>query len=214
MFAALLLLGTAYASYTIPVAERPCPVMQYGFDENTTFAPNVRVDLPAFDTSLGVLYDIEIIFNFQQTWAYRAENTNILPTSAITWSRSMQMNLVYRPSFYGPVEWDGRNTVGDRGVSLTAAGSWNPLTSFDGVSDWSGTSGFDANYGLLYTTLVVAHPNSPIELWYWGLPGTKSFYISPRMLDSQTSGFPGHWQSESDIRLNLGSSVSVLYHYQ
>ena len=216
MIAALLLLGVQYASYTIPAADRPCPLMRYGYQESTTFEPNVPVHLPPFDTTLGTLTSVRITYNVTPTWAYRAEHPGATPTQPITWYRALHTNVVYRPSFVGPIETSDRNTVGDLGMTIGAYHATSPVAAFDGTIDYAGPSAISTTYGGsgTYTIPQTAVCTTSLELWYFSQPGTKTFYISPRMtLDGTTTGFPGHWASESDIRVNLGSSVSVQYTY-
>lgn len=216
MITALILAGTMYASYTIPVAERECAVMKYGFSESTTFAPNVPVHLPPFDASIGTLTGVRITFNITPTWEYRAENVNVQPTSNLSWYRAFNLNVVYRPSFVGPVEFDPRNTVGDLGMTFGVTASRPPLTAFDGSNDFAGSSGFStsgAGSGA-YTVVQTTQCNSSLELWWYSQPGVKTFYISPRMIASSTSGFPAHWASESKINVNLSGAVMVQYTYQ
>lgn len=211
--------GVQYVSGTIAPADRPCAVWQYGQPSAFHLAPNVRVEFPGFDSSLGTLVDVEIVFNHTPTWQYRAENLFTQSgASSVSWTRGYQLNVVYRPNFVGPVCFDLSNTVGDNGASYTAQRTWGPLTAFDGVEDFAGTSGLATAYGNSgqYTGTTILHPNTPRELAYFSFPGTKAFYISPRVLTDVVSGFPLAlwWSSEDDVRLNLNGSVSIKYTYQ
>lgn len=215
----MLLASIFYASAVIAPAARPCPIAIYGTPTGSWQTPNVRVDLPPFDPALGTLTEVEVFFNFTPTWLYRAENTTTIQgTQSINWFRQFELNVVYRPGFFGPVEWNVDNTVGDGGGSYAAQGLWQaPLPPFDGLLDFQGVSGLDTSYGHSgqYTALVVLHETNPRALAYWQIQAPKTFYISPRFLQGTESGFPSHsWASEEDIRLNFGGSVNVLFHYQ
>ena len=219
MLTALLLAGTQYVSYTIPAAERPASVSTYaaGWQE-----PAIAITVPPFDTTLGTLTDVELYVNYTPTWEWRVEHlTDLQGTDPISWRRAFQLNVVYRPSFVGPVEHDLRNRFG---VSAPAGqiGTGNrpfPIGPFDGLLDYQGPSGFGTSYAHsgLYTQIVNLHTGSDaLELWYWSLPSPRTVYLCPRRLQASefTIGIPGHWVDGDQISLNFNASVQIMYHYQ
>lgn len=212
--------GIQYESYTIPVASRDCALVT--FASSVWDAPNVPITVPPFNTALGTLTSVDVVFNHTPTWVFGGENTSVnLGTTPVVWSRAYALNVVYRPSFQGPTEWNARNQVGDNAAgSFTGTGQWIfPLDAYDGATDWGGTSGFTwpyANSGL-YTSVTSLHETDPLALSaFWQVQAPRTFYISPRFQSKSSSGWPSHylWEEADDVRLHLGSTVTIQYHYQ
>lgn len=173
------------------------------------------ITFPAFNTMGGTrtLDDVEIITNFNPIWRYQAENLSTYnPTSTITWQVSIEMNLVYRPNFGGPVCFNPLNTVGNYGSSYATGSAHPSLPLYDGVTDFSGLSGFSHQFSL-YMYLIVTHANTPRELAWWSGTGPRTFYICPRFLNQHHSGFNGHYVEGYEVDVNMAPSVAVIYHW-
>lgn len=212
--------GTQYESYTIPLAARDCPMVT--FASPVWNAPNVPITVPPFNTALGTLVAVDVVFNHTPTWVFGGENTSVnIGTTPVQWSRAYALNVVYRPSFQGSTEWNARNLVGNNPAgSFTGTGQWIfNLDAYDGATDWAGTSGFTWPYanGGFYTAVTNLHETDPLALSaFWQVQAPRTFYISPRFQSATSSGWPSHylWEEADDIQLHLGSTVTVQYQYQ
>lgn len=178
--------------------------------------PDIPVTVSSFDTSLGTLTSVQIQTAYQPLWWVRAENESafpVTPAQPVTWLQGVQLSIAYRPMMVNPV-----NTAycfgGTAGTSVAASGIWTSLSAYDGVSDFTGTSGFETQYGGGYNVPVSQTTTAYRELDWWSKGTTRTVYLSTRSITDSWTGWPGHWQAGHKMTMNFAGVVLVKYNYQ
>lgn len=203
-------MGVQVVHATIPPAQRHVDIVTV--EGGIQPLADVALIFPAFDACLGTLTDVEFIESWTGNWHFAAENlAPTLPTLAVNWRESFEMNVGYRRLIFGPYE-DQRYCVGHPVGSYLIGGVHDPLPAFDGAEDYSGPSGFWTN-DVGYPFMIDIHELRPRYLAWWSAPGLRTIYISPRDCEQDSvTGLNGHeWGFGQDI--DLAPTATIVYTY-
>jgi hypothetical protein len=157
---------------------------------------NINHNLPLFDPNSGILTKVEFISNLTGSQHYDFENTGASPGDAIV----------------GLTMWSTIDLPYSRFLTVTSSNSTiTPVTSYDGKTDFWGTSGFNFTvYNNSTSTMVYTAPTYNLAYFYATSPGATKNYLT-HAKGSKTEDVPG--TSVSGVSTNVGSKLCVKYYY-
>jgi len=173
------------------------------FSDSISISPtdwNRTVTIPKFDTGLGTLQSIEFTLGGQVHGSAGVENFSPNSPTVANLNFSSTLTLT-RPDLSVIV------------VTIPLANFVDPLTTFDGVIDFGGTSGvMHSNINASASNMAVSPPPASDLVLFSGPPGMPGTIVLPVTAVGSSSS-TGGGNIINQFTTDAAAQVSVCYHY-